>query len=348
MITSDEQVRAFVGAHDRLHVRGMGSKPALHQVDAPILDMSALRGIVEYQPQEFTLTVRAGTPLREVVAALAEQGQYLPFDPLLPESASIGGTVASNLSGSRRHRFGGVRDFVLGAAIVDGTAQGYTVGGKVVKNAAGFDLTKFLVGSLGNYAILTELTFKVFPDVPRFRSLRFTYATLAEALEASYDINRSRFELDALDILPGADGAVLQARLGGFSETLPARVQRFSDFVTTTTAPQHVEVIKDELSIWDCVGDLDGACLAKVTLAPRQLLALDAAIDGAKRRYTLAGNIGFVACEDASWLGDVLARLGLRGLLLRGQARSPLLGAPLENVLAARVKATLDPLGKLV
>lgn len=348
MISSEEQVRAFVSTHARLHVRGLGSKPALHQVDAPILDMSALRGIVEYQPQEFTLTVRAGTPLREVIDALEERGQYLPFDPLLPDSASIGGTVASNLSGSRRHRFGGARDFVLGAAVIDGTAQSYTVGGKVVKNAAGFDLTKFLVGSLGRYAILTELTFKVFPDVPRFRSLRFTYRTLADALAASYAINRSRFELDALDILPGADGATVLARLGGFSETLLARVQRFSDFVAMTTAPQHVEVIKDELSIWDCVAGLKGDCLAKVTLAPRQLLALDAAIDGAKRRYILAGNIAFVACEDAGWLGDALARQGLRGLLLRGDARSPLLGAPLENVLAARVKATLDPLGKLV
>lgn len=348
MISSEEQVKAFVRAHDRLHVRGLGSKPALHQVDAPSLDLSGLRGIVEYQPQEFTLTVRTGTPLRELIAALAEQGQYLPFDPLLPESASIGGAVASNLSGSRRHRYGGARDFVLGAAVVDGAAQRYTVGGKVVKNAAGFDLAKFLVGSLGRYAIMTELTFKVFPDVPQFRSLRFGYATLAEALEASYAVNRSRFELDALDIVPGADGTALLARLGGFRETLPGRAQRFSDFVTSTTAPQHVEDIEDEPALWDCLAGLTGDCLAKVTLAPRQLLEFDAAIDGAKRRYTLAGNIGFVACDDASCLDDVLARQSLRGLLLRGHAPSPLLGMPLENVLAARVKATLDPLGKLV
>ncbi|MCY4144916.1 MAG: FAD-binding protein [Chloroflexi bacterium] len=348
MIASEKQIREFVGAHDRLHVRGLGSKPALHQVDAPILDMSALGGIVDYQPQEFTLTVRAGTPLREVIDALAEQGQYLPFDPLLPDSASIGGTVASNLSGSRRHRFGGARDFVLGAAVVDGAGQAYTVGGKVVKNAAGFDLAKFLVGSLGRYAILTELTVKVFPDVPQFRSLRFRYANLADALTASYAINSSHFDLDALDILPGADGAAVLARLGGFSDSLPARAERFRDFVAKTTAPQHIEGSKDELSLWDCVAGLGGACLAKVTLAPRQLLALDAAVDKAQRRYILAGNIAFVACEDADWLGDALAGLGLRGLLLRGGARSPLLGAPLENVLAARVKATLDPLGKLV
>lgn len=348
MIRSEEQIRAFVGAHDRLHVRGLGSKPALHQVDAPVLDMSALRGIVDYQPQEFTLTVRAGTALREVIDALGERGQYLPFDPLLPDRASIGGAVASNLSGSRRHRFGGARDFVLGATVVDGTAQRYTVGGKVVKNAAGFDLAKFLVGSLGRYAILTELTFKVFPDVPQFRSLRFTYGSLADALAASYAINRSRFELDALDILPGAGCAALLARLGGFGETLPARAERFSDFVKTTTAPLDIEVIKDELAIWDCLAGLDSACLAKITLAPGQLLALDAAVDRAQRRYILAGNIAFVACEDAGWLNEALARQGLRGLLLRGEAQSPLLGAPLENVLAARVKATLDPLGKLV
>ncbi|MYA91854.1 MAG: FAD-binding protein [Chloroflexi bacterium] len=348
MIANEKDIQAFVKAHARLHVRGRGSKPALHQVDAPALDLSGLRGIVDYQPQEFTLTVRAGTALREVMAALAEQGQYLPFDPLLADSASIGGAVASNLSGSRRHRYGGARDFVLGASVVDGTGQAYTVGGKVVKNAAGFDLAKFLVGSLGRYAIMIELTFKVFPDVPQFRSLRFRYEALAAALEASYALNGSRFELDALDIVPGAVGAELLARLGGFRETLPARVEGFSQFVSKATAPQQVEVIQDESSLWDCLAGLNGPCLAKVTLAPRQLLALDAALDGANRRYTLAGNSGFVACEDAGWLDDVLARHGLRGLLLRGDVPCPLLGLPLENVLAARVKATLDPLGKLV
>ena len=75
-----------------------------------------------------------------------------------------------------------MRDFILGASVVDGAGRAFRVGGKVVKNAAGFDLSKFLVGSLGQYAIMTELTFKVFPDVPQFHSLRFSYQRLDDAL----------------------------------------------------------------------------------------------------------------------------------------------------------------------
>ena len=179
------------------------SQPCTAKSDgASIADLSAMRGIIEYQPSEYTVTARAGTPVCELAAALREQGQYLPFDPLLPEQATIGGTVAGNLSASRRHRYGGARDFILGAAVVDGLGRAFRVGGKVVKNSAGFDLSKFLVGSLGHYAIMTELTFKIFPDAPRFSSLSFSSGRLEDALAAIYFINQSVYELDALDLMP--------------------------------------------------------------------------------------------------------------------------------------------------
>ena len=200
----DAEIQQFVHENERVHVVGRGSKTALHKPtpEAAFLDISEVSGISEYQPSEFTITVGAGTPVAEVAAALAEQGQYLPFDPLMPDSATIGGTVAGNLSGSRRFRYGGVRDFILGARVVDGLGRAFRVGGKVVKNSAGFDLSKFLVGSLGQYAIMTELTFKVFPDVPGFRSLSLVYGSLDEALAGISFINQSIFELDALDLLP--------------------------------------------------------------------------------------------------------------------------------------------------
>ena len=150
-LDSVAELQDFVRGHARVHVMGAGSKTALHNTDAEaaLAVLTGMRGIIEYQASEYTLTVRAGTPVATVATALAEQGQYLPFDPLLPDSATIGGTVAANLSGSRRLRYGGVRDFILGASVVDGCGRAYRVGGKVVKNAAGFDLSKFLVGSLG-------------------------------------------------------------------------------------------------------------------------------------------------------------------------------------------------------
>ena len=106
----------------------------------------ALRGIVEYEPEEFTFTALAGTPVaRDRARRWREQGQYLPFDPLLAEAgATLGGTVAAGVSGPGRFRYGGVRDFILGVRFVDGLGRLLRMGGKVVKNAAGFDSAQVL------------------------------------------------------------------------------------------------------------------------------------------------------------------------------------------------------------
>lgn len=345
-----EDIQDFVRDSRRVHVVGRASKSALHprSNDAALADLSALSGIVEYQPSEYTVTVRAGTPVAEIAAALAKPGQYLPFDPLLPDCATIGGTVASNLSGSRRYRYGGVRDFILGASVVDGEGRAFRVGGKVVKNSAGFDLSKFLVGSLGQYAIMTELTFKVFPDVPQFRSLSFRYEQLADALAAIVFISGSAFELDALDLSP-ADGAwSLLTRLGGFAETLPRRAERFIESVKRETTPTEVRALEEQKGLWNPLAGFSGACIAKVALSPRQVPALDAAIKGAGRRYGVGGNVAWVAVDDIAQLDRELARLGLSGLCLLGAVDRPVIGAPLEQQLSARVKSVLDPQNKLV
>ena len=256
-----DELQTLVRDSDRVHAIGKGSKTALHSClnGAAIADVSALSGIIEYQPAEYTVTVRAGTPVRDVAAALNEKGQYLPFDPLLPEQASIGGTVAGNLSASRRYRYGGVRDFILGAQVVDGLGRAFRVGGVVVKNSAGFDLSKFLVGSLGRYAIMTELTFKVFPDAPQFRSLGLAYAALEDALAAIYFLNQSPYELDALDLVPADGRWLLLARLAGFDDTLPQRLERFSAAVASETAPMNVTELADCAALWDPLAELKGA-----------------------------------------------------------------------------------------
>ena len=355
-------LQALVRDGKRVHVIGKGSKPALHcrAHDASLICIcsAGMSGIIEYQPAEFTVTARAGTPVQELSSALKERGQYLPFDPLMPDTASIGGTVASNLSGSRRYRYGGIRDFILGAEVVDGLGRAYRVGGKVVKNSAGFDLSKFLVGSLGQYAIMTELTFKVFPDVPRFRNLSFSYQSLEDALNAVYFINQSVFELDALDLVPPALSQLnagkkgerwqLLVRLGGFSDTLPQRVEGFTAAITGETAPIHTARLDDHAALWDPIAELTGEFLAKVVLSPKQLLQLDPLLADKPRRYSLGGNVAWVAADDIVALDAALKQLGMRGLCLRGTANSAIVGAAIDNVLAARVKQALDPHGKLV
>ncbi len=130
-----------------------GTKPALSsssRADVQRLDVSELTGVLEYDPAELTLTALAATPLVEVQTALAEHGQHLPFDPPLAEAgATLGGVVATGAAGAGAWRNGGVRDFVIGVRFVDGTGRLITGGGKVVKNAAGFDLPKLMVGSIG-------------------------------------------------------------------------------------------------------------------------------------------------------------------------------------------------------
>ena len=349
-LQSAPEIQNFVRANERIHVLGKGSKSALHPPanGAAHADLSGMSGIIEYQPSEYTLTVRAGTPVRDLQAALKKEGQYLPFDPLLPESATIGGTVAANLSGSRRFRYGGVRDFILGAAVVDGLGRAFRVGGKVVKNSAGFDLSKFLVGSLGRYAIMTELTFKVFPDVPHFRSLSIVYQSLEEAINAIYAINLTAYELDALDLRPAAAGWSLLARLAGFAETLPQRVERFSARMTADTAPLDVMEMEDESPLWNPIAGLKGEFLVKVVLSPKQIIPFDAMIDDAQRRYGVGGNVAWVATDDIDALDDALKKRGLSGLCLQGAVESAVIGRPTEHILAARVKDVLDPQNKLV
>ncbi|MFM7107033.1 MAG: FAD-binding protein [Planctomycetaceae bacterium] len=213
------ELRDAVLAAPRVIVRGAATKPRLSDVDATTITTTSLRGITEYDPAEFTITALAGTPVREVVAALAERGQHLPFDPLLVEAGTtIGGVVAANAYGPGRFRSGGVRDFILGVRIVDGLGRLLRLGGKVVKNAAGFDVPKFLVGSLGRFAAIGEATFKVFPKPAATRTLRlpFTAARLAE-------LARSRFEIDALDVPPGGDS--LLVRLAGPPAALDAQAR---------------------------------------------------------------------------------------------------------------------------
>lgn len=344
------ELQTLIREGEQVHAVGKGSKTALHgNVNGTALvDLSRMSGIIEYQPAEYTVTVRAGTPVCDLSAALQERGQYLPFDPLLPEQATIGGTVAANLSGSRRYRFGGVRDFILGAEVVDGLGRAFRVGGKVVKNSAGFDLSKFLVGSLGQYAIMTELTFKVFPDVPRFRSLALDYDCLEDALAAIYFINQNIFELDALDLMPLEDRWRLLTRLAGYDETLPHRVERFSAAMTGETAPIRVEALEDSAPLWDPLAELAGAFLVKVVLSPRQIPGFDALVAGKARRYGVGGNIVWLATEDIKQLDAALKSCELTGLCLRGAVESAVVGAPVENVLAARVKQVLDPGDKLV
>ena len=169
-------LQELVRSHDpaqagRLCFRCGGSKDrlaafaaAMRVPDQASVSLAALTGIVDYDPAEYTLTARAGTPLHEIVAALEDEGQFLPFDPyLVGAGATLGGTIASGLSGPGSLAWGAIRDYVLEAEIVDGLGHRVRTGARVVKNAAGFDVPKLLVGSAGSLGPIVQATVKVFP-----------------------------------------------------------------------------------------------------------------------------------------------------------------------------------------
>ena len=129
-----------------------------------ILSLKKLNGLIDYPSRDLTITVEAGMTLAELAGHLAAEKQRLPIDIAGAESATVGGIVTANLSGPRRYGYGTVRDYLLGVDAVDGTGKTFSAGGRVVKNAAGYDLTRLMIGSLGTLGVITQVTLMVRPQ----------------------------------------------------------------------------------------------------------------------------------------------------------------------------------------
>jgi glycolate oxidase FAD binding subunit len=212
-----------------LDLRGHGSKAAWRpepvRADARGLDVTPLTGISAYEPTELVVTVRAGTPLVELEAALAAQGQCLAFEPpRLGGRGTVGGMVASGLAGPARASVGSVRDFVLGATMLNGKGELLSFGGQVMKNVAGYDVSRLLAGSWGTLGVLCDVSLKVLPRPTARATLRFELGA-AEALAKLTTWSRQPLPLNAsvwhegvlLLRLSGAQAAVdaAQRSLGG-------------------------------------------------------------------------------------------------------------------------------------
>jgi len=164
-----DQIQQARAASRLLRVRGSGSKDFYGStLRGEILDTRALQGIVSYEPSELVVTVQAGTPLVELEAVLREKNQCLPFEPphFGAGHATVGGMVASGLSGPSRASVGGARDYVLGARFINGRGEHLTFGGQVMKNVAGYDVSRLLAGSWGTLGVITEVSLKVLSFAP--------------------------------------------------------------------------------------------------------------------------------------------------------------------------------------
>ena len=179
-----DRIRHATQTGQALRLRGGGTKDFLGQsLQGEVLDTIAYNGIMSYEPSELVITVRAGTSLAEVEAALAEKGQCFAFEPPhFGRGATVGGMVAAGLSGPARASVGAVRDFVLGARIINGKGEHLTFGGQVMKNVAGYDVSRLLAGSWGQLGLITEVSLKVLPVVPGEATLMCAGVSQQQAL----------------------------------------------------------------------------------------------------------------------------------------------------------------------
>jgi glycolate oxidase FAD binding subunit len=215
--------------HERLAVAPAGSLTKQRFGGIPrkidlLLSLERLNRIADYQPKDLTVTVEAGVRMADLSATLRQEKQMLPLDAPFGGAATVGGVLATNGSGPRRLAYGTARDMVLGARFLTADGTIAKTGGKVVKNVAGYDLAKLLIGSLGTLAVLTEVTFKVFPIPPASATLLFGFENAQAALQAAQRIVHSQFSLQALDLLDAEAGSLLEESLfSQFPYTLVAR-----------------------------------------------------------------------------------------------------------------------------
>lgn len=221
-----DQVQVAQHANAPLCIRGSGSKDFYgHTPQGERLDTTALSGISSYEPTELVVTARAGTPLAELEAALAEKGQHLPFEP--PRFAgsgggTVGGMIAAGLSGPSRAAVGAVRDYVLGATMLNGRAEVLSFGGQVIKNVAGYDVSRLLVGSLGTLGVILEVSIKVLPVAPATATVRFDLDEAA-ALAQLHAWGGQPLPLSASALWNGT----LVVRLSGAAAAVQAATTRF-------------------------------------------------------------------------------------------------------------------------
>jgi glycolate oxidase FAD binding subunit len=354
-------VAEIVRNHPRpLEPIGAGSKRTLgRRVVADALDLSALQGIRDYEPDELTLSAYAATPLAAIEATLRAHGQRLAFEPpdfgpLLGSNAqpTLGGVLAANVAGSRRLFAGSARDHFLGFAAVDGRGDPFKAGGKVVKNVTGYDLPKLLAGSWGTLAVLTEVTMRVTPSPELERtvvvpvpSAERAVALMTRALGAPLEISSAAFDPER--------GCML--RLEGFAASVAARVAALNDVLGA-----EAELHEGERSraLWRDVGSAarfaDRPVVWRISVPPADGPRVLAQIS--PERYLLDWGGGLI------WaVGDALDAQRVRGALREGHAM--LFKAPADArsgnacvfqpqpaavaALAGRLKAAFDPHGKL-
>ncbi len=339
-----ERIRAAHASATVLCVRGGGSKDFYGEAPrGEVLDTRSYTGIVSYEPTELVITVRCGTPLAELRNVLAEKGQMLAFEPpAFGAAATLGGTIATGLSGPRRVAAGAARDFVLGVAMLDGRGDWLEFGGQVMKNVAGYDVSRVLCGSLGILGVITEVSLKVLP-VPAAETSVVIDANEAESIRLAHGwagrplpVSATSWQDGVLRVrFSGAVAAVAQA-VRGFADAHGARV------TDPTEATRHWEAIREQTAPFFSGDEALWRIAVPDTAAPLGLPGATLIEWGGALRWLRAG-------APASVIRSAARAAGGHATAFRGDRAAGVfeaLPAPLAAI-HRRLKARFDPAGIL-
>jgi len=378
----EEAVRWALGDDKSLEIVGQGSKRRIgrpSQTDIT-LDLSGLSGVTLYEPDELVLSAKAGTPLAEIEALLDKNSQQLAFEPmdygpvlgLDADRGTIGGVIATNLSGPRRIKAGAARDHFLGVAAVTGRAESIKSGGRVVKNVTGYDLCKLIAGSWGTLAAMTEITVKVVPKPETEATVIVSGLNDAKAAQAMAAATGSPYDVSGAAHLPdhvasrfdGLDQpeATTVLRLEGFAPSVAHRRETLAALLR----PFGPVAILDETAsrvLWRSIREVKpftGAAaqarpLWRISTVPgRAHEIVDRITPAAQMFYDWAGGLIWVAmpfenAPDAAAIRGAIGSLGGHAMLVRAPASirasvdvfEP--EAPALAALSKRVKESFDP-----
>jgi glycolate oxidase FAD binding subunit len=324
-----------------LRIRGGGTKDWYGQrLEGDVLDTRAYTGIVDYEPTELVITARCGTPLADIEAALAERGQMLAFEPpQFGTGATLGGAIASGLSGPRRAHSGAVRDFVLGCKLMDGKGDVLSFGGQVMKNVAGYDVSRLLAGSLGTLGLLLDVSVKVLPRAPREATLVFDGVAEIDAIRRLNEWAGRPLPISASCWHDG----VLTVRLSGAHAAVDAAIRSLGGDVMSDCAGFWADVREQRHGFFD--GDMPlwrlsvPSTVGAIVLGSAQLIEWG----GAQRWLRAPGD-----AATADRIRATVRAAGGHATLFRGGDKSIGVFQPLAPAVArihARLKAGFDPAG---
>lgn len=377
-------VQDAVAAKTPLEILGRGTKRAIgHRPNTSrVLELSALSGVVFYEPEEIVLSAQAGTPLAQIETLLAQNNQELAFEPMdygplfgQPRSGgTLGGALAANLSGPRRIKAGAARDHVLGIRAISGRGEAFKSGGRVVKNVTGYDMAKGLAHSWGTLAVFTEITFKVLPRAESAMTLVISGLSDAEAVDILCTAMGSTGEvagaahvpLEAARALPGLPhGAATLLRLEGFRPSVLYRAERLEALIGGSRTIHRLE---DEASraLWldirDAVPLTTGThALWRISTAPTAGPAVVSSIRNdlpARYFYDWSGGLVWLRLENdmpddgAQIVRRAVAAHGGHATLIHAPAAAHDVPrfqpqAPAMDMLTRKLKAQFDPLNLL-